>query len=297
MTAQGSVEAAVEAVASGASDFIGKPSRFPRWWRCCAAIWMRAVRRRSAPAPSANPTFRDPAWWDVARPWSMVYKLIAQAARTDATVLIMGESGTGKELVARAIHDFSRALEAPVPLRELLGPDRDAARIGVVRPHAAALSPALQTERAGLFEAADGGTLFLDELASTSPAFQASLLRVLQSGEVRRVGATQPRRVNVRVIGASNAPLRDLVAAGSFRSDLYYRLSVLSIELPPLRERTGDVELLTAAFPAAISRAGPTAAASDARGHGGACRRTVSRATCANWKMRCGAPWRSPPTG
>jgi transcriptional regulator with GAF, ATPase, and Fis domain len=103
-------------------------------------------------------------------------------------------------------------------------------------------------ERAGLFEAADGGTLFLDELASTSPAFQASLLRVLQSGEVRRVGSTQSRRVNVRVTGASNAPLRDLVAAGSFRSDLYYRLSVLSIELPPLRTRTGDVELLTAHF-------------------------------------------------
>jgi transcriptional regulator with GAF, ATPase, and Fis domain len=103
-------------------------------------------------------------------------------------------------------------------------------------------------ERGGLFEAADGGTLFLDELASTSPAFQASLLRVLQSGEVRRVGSTSPRRVNVRVIGASNAPLRDLVAGGSFRSDLFYRLSVLSIELPPLRARTGDIEILTTHF-------------------------------------------------
>jgi transcriptional regulator with GAF, ATPase, and Fis domain len=99
-----------------------------------------------------------------------------------------------------------------------------------------------------LFEAADGGTLFLDELASTSPAFQASLLRVLQSGEVRRVGSTQARRVDVRVIGASNAPLRELAAAGNFRSDLFYRLSVLSIELPPLRARPGDVELLTAHF-------------------------------------------------
>src|SRR5438270_752945 len=103
-------------------------------------------------------------------------------------------------------------------------------------------------DHAGLFEAADQGTLFLDELASTSPQFQASLLRVLQSGEVRRVGSTQSRRVDVRVIGASNAPLRDLVAAGNFRSDLFYRLSVLSIELPPLRTRTGDVELLTSHF-------------------------------------------------
>jgi transcriptional regulator with GAF, ATPase, and Fis domain len=103
-------------------------------------------------------------------------------------------------------------------------------------------------DRSGLFEAAEGGTLFLDELASTSPAFQANLLRVLQSGEVRKVGSTQARHVNVRVIGASNAPLRKLVADGRFRADLYYRLSVFSIELPPLRERAGDVQLLAAHF-------------------------------------------------
>ncbi|HEV7843773.1 MAG TPA: sigma 54-interacting transcriptional regulator, partial [Pyrinomonadaceae bacterium] len=103
-------------------------------------------------------------------------------------------------------------------------------------------------DRAGLFEAADNGTLFLDELASTSAAFQASLLRALQLGEVRRVGSTEARHVNVRVIGASNAPLYELVAAGTFRTDLFYRLSVLTIELPPLRERTGDVELLARHF-------------------------------------------------
>jgi DNA-binding NtrC family response regulator len=103
-------------------------------------------------------------------------------------------------------------------------------------------------DRAGLFEAADGGILFLDELASTSATFQASLLRVLQLGEVRRVGSTQANRVNVRVIGASNAPLPELVAAGTFRPDLFYRLSVLTIELPPLRERRGDVELLARHF-------------------------------------------------
>jgi len=103
-------------------------------------------------------------------------------------------------------------------------------------------------DRAGLFEAADGGILFLDELASTSATFQASLLRVLQLGEVRRVGSTQASRVNVRVIGASNAPLPELVVAGTFRPDLFYRLSVLTIELPPLRERAGDVELLARHF-------------------------------------------------
>jgi transcriptional regulator with GAF, ATPase, and Fis domain len=103
-------------------------------------------------------------------------------------------------------------------------------------------------ERSGLFEAADGGTIFLDELASTSAGFQASLLRVLQSGEVRRVGSTQTKRVDVRVIGASNASLRDMAAAAQFRPDLFYRLSVITLELPPLREREGDVDVLVAHF-------------------------------------------------
>jgi DNA-binding NtrC family response regulator len=103
-------------------------------------------------------------------------------------------------------------------------------------------------ERSGLFEAANGGTIFLDELASTSAGFQASLLRVLQSGEVRRVGSTQTKRIDVRVIGASNASLREMAAAAQFRPDLFYRLSVITLELPTLRERGGDVEVLVAHF-------------------------------------------------
>ena len=177
----------------------------------------------------------------------MVYKLIAQAARCDATVLILGESGTGKELVARAIHDFSTRSSRPflsVNCSGLTDTLLESELFGYMR---GAFTGAAG-DRGGLFEAADGGTLFLDELASTSAAFQASLLRVLQSGEVRRVGSTQTRQVNVRVIGASNAPLRGLVDAGTFRADLFYRLSVLSIELPPLRARAGDIELLTAHF-------------------------------------------------
>ncbi len=188
-----------------------------------------------------------PDWWGRSAPMIMVFKLIAQAARTEATVLILGESGTGKELVARAIHDFSSRRGRPflsVNCSGLTDTLLEAELFGHMRGSFTGATG----ERAGLFEAADGGTLFLDELASTSPAFQASLLRVLQSGEVRRVGSSQTRKVNVRVVGASNAPLRDLVASGSFRSDLYYRLSVLSIELPPLRARTGDVELLTGHF-------------------------------------------------
>src|SRR4051794_37953052 len=247
MTAQGSLEVAVEAVQRGASDFIGKPFDVSAGVELLRR-YLDARREADAmPAVEEPETLAHAGLVGRSGPMIMVYKLIAQAARTEATVLIMGESGTGKELVARAIHDFSSRRSRPflsVNCSGLTDTLLEAELFG----HTRGAFTGATAERAGLFEAAEGGTLFLDELASTSPAFQASLLRVLQSGEVRRVGSTQSRRVNVRVTGASNAPLRDLVAAGTFRSDLYYRLSVLSIELPPLRARTGDVELLPTHF-------------------------------------------------
>ena len=250
MTAQGSLEVAVEAVARGANDFIGKPFDISTVVGLLRRYLEARREAEATPEPPENGTAASLTRAGLvgrSAPMVMVYKLIAQAARTDATVLIMGESGTGKELVAHAIHDFSARKTRPfltVNCSGLTDTLLESELFGYVR---GAFTGAAG-EKAGLFEAADGGTLFLDELASTSPTFQASLLRVLQSGEVRRVGSTQARRVNVRVIGASNAPLRDLVAAGNFRSDLFYRLSVLSIELPPLRQRTGDVELLTTHF-------------------------------------------------
>jgi DNA-binding NtrC family response regulator len=247
MTAQGSVEAAVRAMADGATDFIGKPFD--------VAAVIELLRRHlgarheavSAQSPSIESAISRSGLAGRSAPMVMVYKLIAQAARSDAPVLILGESGTGKELVARAIHDFSTRPSRPflsVNCSGLTDTLLESELFGYMR---GAFTGASQ-DREGLFEAADGGTLFLDELASTSAAFQASLLRVLQSGEVRRVGSTQARQVSVRVIGASNAPLRGLVAAGTFRADLFYRLSVLSIELPPLRDRPGDIELLTTHF-------------------------------------------------
>ena len=247
MTAQGSLQVAVEAVTRGASDFIGKPFDVS----AVVELLKRLLegRREAEAVTAAGPEDKLTEIGLVGRsvPMIQVYKLIAQAARTDATVLILGESGTGKELVARAIHDFSARRGRPflsVNCSGLTDTLLEAELFG----HTRGAFTGANSDRAGLFEAADGGTLFLDELASTSQAFQQSLLRVLQSGEVRRVGATQSRRFNVRVIGASTAPLRDLVAAGSFRADLFYRLSVLSVELPPLRERLGDIELLTGHF-------------------------------------------------
>ena len=248
MTAQGSLEAAVDAVSRGATDFIGKPFDIADVVKLLRRyLEARREADTSSGVQIADSDFSRSGLIGRSAPMVMVYKLIAQAARTDATVLITGQSGTGKELVARAIHDLSdrrgraflsvncSGLTDTLLESELFGHTRGAFT-GSAGDHA------------GLFEAANGGTLFLDELASTTGAFQASLLRVLQSGEVRRVGSTQVRTVDVRVIAASNTPLRQLIDAGEFRADLFYRLSVLSIELPPLRERQGDIELLSSHF-------------------------------------------------
>lgn len=188
-------------------------------------------------------------------PMVAVYRLIAQAARTNAAALITGETGTGKELVARAIHDLSTRAARPFLSANCSGlPDTllESELFGHIR---GAFAGAI-ADRRGLLEAADGGTLLLDGLASASPSFQARLLRVLECGEVRRVGSAHNHLVNVRIVVASSAPLRELVAAGKFRADLYYRLSVVSIELPPLRSRLGDVEILAAHFLRRLEGAG-----------------------------------------
>jgi len=270
MTAQGSVKLAVRAIEEGATDFIAKPFEI----EALADLLHRHLNARietgeqlreesGASAVAGDPITGLPIAGPpiagleddfssaglIGRSPAMVrtYKLIAHAARIDATVLVTGESGAGKELTARAIHDFSARRAGPFVAVNCSGLT-DTLLESELFGHAKGAFTGAVGERAGLFEAADGGTLFLDELASTSAAFQASLLRVLQSGEVRRVGATQIRRVNVRVIGATNMPLRELAEQGSFRSDLYYRLSVLTVDLPPLRERMDDVELLAQHF-------------------------------------------------
>jgi DNA-binding NtrC family response regulator len=247
VTAQGSLEIAMQAIEEGAFDFVAKPFNIDE----VLALVNRAARRATtaqAVSPGPEPDHPTSGLIGHSPQMARAYKLTAQAARTNATVLIEGESGTGKELIARSIHRHSPragrpfiALNCSALTETLLESELFGYTKGSFTGAAA--------DRPGLFENADGGTIFLDELGGTSQSFQASLLRTLQEKEVRRVGAAFARKVDVRVIGATNINLEHLVAAGHFRSDLFYRLSVLVIALPPLRERGAeDITLLAHHF-------------------------------------------------
>jgi transcriptional regulator with PAS, ATPase and Fis domain len=176
-----------------------------------------------------------------------VYKTVARLVDSKATVLIQGESGTGKELIARAIHFNGSRAERPfvaVECASLAESLLESELFGHVR---GAFTGAVEAKK-GLFEIADWGTIFLDEIAEISPALQAKLLRVLQEHEIRRVGGTESIALDVRVIAATNKDLESLVKAGDFRGDLFYRLNVVTVHLPPLRERQEDIPLLATHF-------------------------------------------------
>ena len=196
-----------------------------------------------------RPTDRDPgkAIIGESAPMQRLVEMIQLVAASEATVLIQGESGTGKELVAKTIHAFSPRRERPFVVVECSAlPETllESELFGHVR---GAFTGAV-ADRKGLFEEAEGGTIFLDEIADTSHTFQARLLRVLQEAEIRPVGSNRSIKVNVRVISAGNKPLEDLVEKKRFRADLYYRLAVLPLTVPPLRDRREDVLLLVKYF-------------------------------------------------
>jgi len=243
LTAQGSLEIALRAIEEGAFEFIAKPYAIEEM----LALVERAAGHPdtpSAPAPDAEASFSASGLIGHSPAMVRAYKLTAQAARSHATVLIEGESGTGKELIARAIHRHSARTSHPftaVNCSALTETLLESELFGYTKGS----FTGAQADRAGLFESTEKGTIFLDELAGTSPSFQASLLRVLQEKEVRRVGGREARPIDVRVIGATNRNLEEMVAREEFRADLFYRLGVLTIQLPPLRERgEEDIALL-----------------------------------------------------
>ncbi len=251
MTAWGSVEGAVEAMRRGARDYVEKPWDNDRLLRTVAnqVELGRALRRSRRLEEHASLMRRDTLPEIVSESPAMrpVLALMARVAPSDAHVLVTGEHGTGKELVAEWIHAASpRAARPFVPVN--VGAVPEGLFESEMFGHVQGAFTDARSDRMGRFEVADGGTLFLDEIATIPPAQQAKLLRVLQAGVVERVGSSRGRRVDVRVLSATNADLRAEVAAGRFREDLLFRLNTIEVHLPALRERREDVVPLALHF-------------------------------------------------
>lgn len=245
MTGYASIEMAVEAMKNGARDYVAKPFEAEQ----ILEIVRKLLQHRQAPkvADSAGFafTFNDRPMQIIGAGSRMqeLYALIRKVAPTDSTVLVQGESGTGKELVAKAVHAFSPRKHKPffaMDCGSLVESLFESELFGHVR---GSFTGATATKH-GAFELAQGGTFFFDEIGNISLNVQAKILRAIQEREIRRVGSSQTIPVDVRVIAATNLDLKDAVSGGQFREDLYYRLSVIPIVLPPLRERLEDIELL-----------------------------------------------------
>ena len=247
ITGHGSMESAAEALRGAAFDYIGKPYQAP----ALIAVLHRALEWRNRFAEQAtDQQVQPPALTAIVgkSPGMIaVYRMIARVAPTDSTVFIVGESGTGKELVARALHDNSPRAKRPF-IAVNCGALPEALLESELFGHVRGAFTGAQTTHLGMFEAAHGGTIFLDEITETPPVFQVKLLRVLQEHEIRPVGAAESRRVDVRILAATNRSIPELLASRNFRRDLLYRLSVINIELPPLRERREDIPLLVDHF-------------------------------------------------
>jgi DNA-binding NtrC family response regulator len=241
----GTLETAIEAVRAGAFDYISKPFIITEVKR----IVDRALSQSTSAGEPAAEMPASPVGSLIGRtaPMLEVYKQIAHAADSSAPVLIVGESGSGKELVARAIHEHSRRSRDPFVAINC-GAIPDTLLESELFGHVRGSFTGAVSDHKGVFEQAGNGTVLLDEIGDTTPALQVRLLRVLEESEVRPVGGTRSIRVSARVIAATNVPLEQTVAEGRFRQDLYYRLSVILIRVPPLRERRADIPLLISSF-------------------------------------------------
>jgi DNA-binding NtrC family response regulator len=245
LTGQASVDTAVQAMKLGAYDYLSKPFPLPELEKRCRLAFergrlqkenqqLKAVIERSRPV--VRMIGNSP-------PMQQVQRLIERAGPTDKAILIQGESGTGKEIVARGLQSCSLRADRPFVTINCAALPEQLVESELFGHEKGSFTGATAT-KPGLFEVADGGTIFIDEIGEMPLGLQPKLLRVLEDGSLRRVGSHKERRVNVRLIAATNRNLGDMAAEGKFREDLYYRINVLTIELAPLRERDGDIDLL-----------------------------------------------------
>ena len=249
ITGYPSIDGAVTAVKAGAQEFLSKPFTDEELLGAVRRTLDRLQARKTVQGPSEEVGPSSYGLLGVSEAMQGVFRSIAKVISSSATVLISGESGTGKELVARAIHYHSSRASSPfVPVNCGAIPEEllESELFGHVK---GAFTGALET-RAGFFQTADGGTIFLDEISETSLSMQVKLLRVLQDREVVMVGSTRPRKVDARILASTNKDLAGLVKKGFFREDLFFRVHVITIDLPPLRERGEDLLLLIHHFTA-----------------------------------------------
>ena len=249
LTGQGTIESAVNAMKLGACDYLTKPFPMDELEQRCLMAWDRSRLQRENRQLRAIIERSQPPVKIIGESARMreVFRLIERVAPTDKPVLVQGESGTGKELVARALQQRSHRSTRPFVTINCAALPEQLVESELFGHRKGAFTGASE-DRAGLFEVADGGTLFIDEIGELPGSLQPKLLRALEDGSIRRVGSHRERRVDVRLIAATNRNLSEEVAAGRFREDLYYRINVMSLELPALRKRDGDISLLTRVF-------------------------------------------------
>ncbi len=245
LTGQGTIETAVQAMKLGAYDFLTKPVSLADLEVLIEKAYERRQLRKENQQLKAVLSRSQTATELVGKSAAMqeLFRLIERAGPTDKAILIQGESGTGKELVAKALHRASGRANNPMVVINCAALPESLLESELFGHEKGAFTGAVATKQ-GLFEVADGGTLFIDEIGELAGSLQAKLLRVLEDGSMRRVGSLKERRVDVRLLAATNRDMEKEVAAGRFRQDLYYRINVMSLDLAPLRERRGDIPLL-----------------------------------------------------